>query len=70
MNYKNYAEINLNHLADNINSIQQKVLPAQVIPVVKADAYGHGAVPVTKRLIKEGFKIFAVAQFNEAMELR
>ena len=70
MNYKNYAEINLNHLADNINAIRQKVLPAGVIPVVKADAYGHGAVPVTKRLIKEGFKIFAVAQFQEAMELR
>ncbi len=70
MNYKNFVEINLNHLADNINAIQQKVLPAQIIPVVKADAYGHGAVPVTKRLIIEGFKIFAVAQFQEAMELR
>jgi alanine racemase len=46
------------------------VSPSQVIPVVKADAYGHGAVVVAKRLVKEGFRLFAVAQFQEAMELR
>jgi alanine racemase len=70
MNHETCAEINLNNLAYNIHAIQQKVLPSKVIPVVKADAYGHGAVPVTKRLVKEGFKIFAVAQFQEAMDLR
>ena len=70
MNHETCAEINLNNLAYNIHAIQQKVLPSKVIPVVKADAYGHGVVPVTKRLVKEGFKIFAVAQFQEAMELR
>ncbi len=70
MNHETCAEINLNNLAYNIHAIQQKVLPSKLIPVVKADAYGHGAVPVTKRLVKEGFKIFAVAQFQEAMDLR
>jgi alanine racemase len=70
MNSETCAEINLNNLAYNIHAIQQKVLPSKVIPVVKADAYGHGAVAVTKRLVKEGFKIFAVAQYQEAMELR
>ena len=70
MNHETCAEINLNNLAYNIHAMQQKVLPSKVIPVVKADAYGHGAVPVTKRLVKEGFKIFAVAHFQEAMELR
>ena len=70
MRNKNCAEINLNHLVYNVQSIQRRVYPANVIPVVKADAYGHGSLPVAKRLAKEGFTMFAVAQFHEAMELR
>ena len=64
------AEINLNNLAYNIHAIQERVSPSQVIPVVKADAYGHGAVPVTRHLAREGFPMFAVAQLQEALELR
>jgi alanine racemase len=64
------AEINLDNLVYNLRGIQQKTHPAQVIAVVKADAYGHGAVPVARRLIDEGVKLFAVAQYQEAMELR
>lgn len=67
---KTVAEINLNNLAFNVHAIAKKVSPAAVIPVVKANAYGHGAVRVTKHLVKQGFKAFAVAQFQEAMELR
>jgi alanine racemase len=70
MNPNTFAEINLHHLVHNIRAIQQKVSPSQIIPVVKADAYGHGAVVVAKMLVKEGYKLFAVAQFQEAMELR
>ncbi|MFC1859200.1 alanine racemase [Thermodesulfobacteriota bacterium] len=70
MKPKTVAEINLNHLLHNIHAIQKQVFPAKVIPVVKADAYGHGAVPVARRLEKEGIEMFAVAQFKEAMELR
>ena len=70
MNFRNYAEINLDNLAYNIHRIRERVAPARVIPVVKADAYGHGAVPVVKRLVQEGLDMFAVAQFHEAMELR
>ena len=69
MNYQTCAEINLDNLAYNIHAIQQKVSPSKVIPVLKSDAYGHGAIPVARRLIKEGFKFFAVARFEEAMEL-
>ncbi|MCP4691170.1 MAG: alanine racemase [Desulfobacterales bacterium] len=65
-----YAEINLDNLVFNVREIQKRVQPARVIPVVKADAYGHGAAPVTFRLMAEGFKRFAVARFQEAMELR
>ena len=70
MNAKTYAEINLYNLIYNIRAIKQKVFPSEIIPVVKADAYGHGAVAVTKHLVKAGFKLFAVAKFQEAMELR
>ena len=70
MTNKTFAEINLNNLASNVSAIKKLVFPSKVIPVVKADAYGHGAVPVTKRLIREGFNIFAVSRFKEAMELR
>lgn len=70
MRTKTFAEINLDHLAHNLTAIKQKIAPSEIICVVKANAYGHGAVAVTKRLVKEGVKRFAVAQFQEAMELR
>lgn len=41
-----------------------------VIPVVKADAYGHGVLPVAQKLVKAGAGFLAVAQFKEAMDLR
>ena len=40
------------------------------MPVVKADAYGHGAGHVARRLAEEGAPIFAVAVVEEGLELR
>ncbi len=70
MSLRNYAEINLDNLAYNIGCIREKVASSAVIPVIKADAYGHGAAPVAKRLALEGCAMFAVARFEEGMELR
>jgi alanine racemase len=70
MRFKTCAEINLDALAYNVGQIRKKVSPARIIAVVKADAYGHGAIPVARRLVAEGIDLFAVAQFQEAMELR
>ena len=64
------AEIDLGKLLANLKAIQSHVAPSRVIPVVKANAYGHGAVTVAKTVVREGFDLLAVAQFNEAMELR
>lgn len=64
------AEINLENLIYNLNNIRKKVSPAKVMAVVKADAYGHGAIPITKRLVKEGVNYFAVARLEEGIELR
>jgi len=64
------AEINLDNLTYNLKNIRNRVAPAEVIAVVKADAYGHGAVPITKKLVDAGVKFFAVARLAEALELR
>jgi alanine racemase len=70
MKFRTYAEINLDNLVYNIRCIREKVAPSVVIPIIKADAYGHGAVPVARRLAMEGCGMFAVARFEEGMELR
>jgi len=64
------AEIHLDNLVHNLEEIRKKAAPADVMCVVKADAYGHGAVPVTRRLVREGVTNFAVARLAEALELR
>ena len=64
------AEIYLNHLHYNLRQIEKRVHPASVMAVVKADAYGHGAVPVSRYLIEAGVRHFAVARVQEALELR
>jgi len=70
MQFETVAEINLSHLKANIQAIRQKAAPAVPIAVVKADAYGHGAVPVSRCLADFGVTRFAVARFEEAMALR
>lgn len=64
-------EINLGVIADNYEKIV-RTLPqgTQVLAVVKADAYGLGAVPVAKKLEKAGCPAFAVTFFEEAEKLR
>lgn len=42
----------------------------QIIPVIKANAYGHGATEVALALSKRGVKLFAVSNINEAIQLR
>jgi len=64
------AEISLSAIGQNLQAIKKIVRNRPVIAVVKADAYGHGAVEVSKRLLKEGISYLAVAYINEAVELR
>lgn len=66
-----WAEIHLDNLAANFRQIKNQVSPsARVMAVVKADAYGHGAVQCAKRLALEGADWFAVAIPEEGMQLR
>ena len=66
-----WAEIDLNNLAANFKRIKQRVSPvARVMAVVKANAYGHGAVACARRLANEGADWFGVALPEEGIELR
>jgi len=63
------ARIDLDRLASNYGALQ-RLVPVPVMPVVKADAYGHGALPVARRLLAAGAPLLAVAYVEEAVALR
>lgn len=66
-----WLEINLNNLEYNINSIKNAISKdTKIMPVIKADAYGHGAVVFAKFLKSLGIDMFVVSLVSEAMELR
>jgi alanine racemase len=66
-----WAEIDLNNLAANFNRIRRRVTPvARIMAVLKANAYGHGAVECARRLSREGADWFGVALPEEGMQLR
>ncbi len=66
------AEIHLPSLAKNLRAVEKRIGSRKIIAVVKADAYGHGAIAVAKALIQTGRKIakLAVASLDEAILLR
>ena len=66
-----WAEISLPRLKENFNIVRRHVGPERkILAVVKADAYGHGAVPVARTLEKAGTDALGVACLGEAIELR
>lgn len=65
-----WAEVDLDKLSYNIQQIRCKSKSKEIIGVVKADAYGHGAVEVSQILLENGVTRLAVAVINEAIELR
>ena len=64
------VEVSLARLADNFRAIQAAVAPAAVMPIVKANAYGHGLVPVARHLVSLGAASLGVAFLEEALDLR
>ncbi len=66
----NWLEINLDALKKNFSYIKEIAAPADVMPVVKSDAYGHGMIEVAGMLSKLGARFFAVSKFHEALMLR
>lgn len=64
------AEIDLDAVSDNLKAVKHITGNTPVIAVVKADAYGHGAVEVSGRLAADGVYGLAVAFLDEAIKLR
>ena len=68
---RTWAEIDLDALAQNFREVRKAADPkAMVCCVVKADAYGHGAVRVAREFASLGADWFAVSNLEEALQLR
>ncbi|MCL1975879.1 MAG: alanine racemase [Firmicutes bacterium] len=64
------AEINLDNIVFNFRQVQICAPGCEICCVIKANAYGHGALPVARALAEAGAKYFAVATPEEALQLR
>ncbi len=66
-----WAEINLDHFKHNIDTLKEAIGEDTLFcAVIKADAYGHGAVRMGKEAVENGADYLAVALLDEALELR
>jgi alanine racemase len=63
------ADIDLNAIHRNLKTLQL-MSKTEVIPVLKADAYGHGLIPMARFLRSQGIQYMAVATLGEALLLR
>lgn len=66
-----FIEVNLNKIKHNTSIIKQNIRPgAALMAVVKANAYGHGAVEIARTVLANGASYLAVARLDEGSELR
>lgn len=71
MDKRTWAEVDLDAIAHNIKEIRKITNPdVGIMAVVKADAYGHGFLEVTKTLLENGADRLAVAVLREGVQLR
>ncbi len=67
---RSWVEIDLDQIKYNYNVYKKCVNSNRIMAVIKADAYGHGAVKIALELQKNGLQLFAVSNIEEAIELR
>lgn len=65
-----WATIDLDAIANNLKVLRQRLPGKKILAVVKADAYGHGSIPVSKRLEQENIDFLGVGTSREALDLR
>ncbi len=66
-----YASVDLTILASNLTEFRRHLAPGcEVMPVVKANAYGHGAVDITAAVLRHGVSRVAVVSLEEGLTLR
>ena len=67
--YRTYAEVSLKAIEHNVEEAAKRILPGtKILAIVKADAYGHGAVRVAKDL-ENRVDFYGVATLEEGIEL-
>jgi len=64
------VEVDLNRLANNFQAIRQQVAPARVMPILKANAYGHGLLRTAQLMESLGADYIGVAVLEEGILLR
>lgn len=65
-----WAEVDLDAVRHNVRVLSETAAPARLLAVVKANAYGHGAVPVAEAALEAGAHALGVALVQEGVELR
>ena len=69
--FRSWVEVSLGQIAANFHALKKVVGPGvEVMPVVKADAYRHGAIEVSSKLEQEGARWLAVSSTDEGVSLR
>lgn len=70
MRHSTYLEVNLGLLAQNFEKIQDLAPKAEIVPMVKSDAYGNGMIPISQFLVREcGVKKLGCGTLGEALRL-
>ena len=67
---RTWAEVDLDAIRHNVRTLNRRAPDARLMAVVKADAYGHGIVPVARAALEAGADSLAVATAEEGAELR
>lgn len=66
-----WAEVDLRRIRDNVAALRARLRPGcRLVAVVKAEAYGHGAVPVARAALEAGAELLGVARLDEGLALR
>ena len=65
-----WVDVDLGAVRHNVGMLAERAAPASVLAVVKANAYGHGAVPVARAALAGGATWLGVARVEEGVELR
>ena len=68
---RTWADVNLDNLAYNFTAIRSRFdSNTKMLAVMKADAYGHGAVPMSHKMVELGAEYLAVSNLEEAVQIR
>ena len=69
--YRSWVEVDLDNFSKNWNEMKRLVGPdVKILQVVKADAYGHGAIEISNVALKNGAALLGIANADEGVQLR